>query len=252
MTEFAAQSVQFAWFVTDTSGLAAASLMVDVLALDPDIVQTNRTPSPQMPFLSSASRAEGQLKFVLNVSPGRVDLFIQSATEPNETPIPVIDARQAFDSVIKGLERKEAVGLKNVYRFAVVSNFLEQKENLEASNRAFSEKVGIPYIGGAMDQSFGLNVRKAIDGIEGEVNRLVRYSVDTLQQLEMIAPAPGVFDFNNGRIIKESFFLRTAIDVNNVPVNAVFFDAPQILMMSKAFSQENISLYEMRQISEIA
>lgn len=222
-----------------------------LLGLEPDVMQSNRTPNPQMPFLSSAARAENDLKFTLNVSPGRIDIFVQPATDLNKQIIPVINAKKALDAVTKRLERKGALDLKNVYRFAVVCAFLDQMANLDTVNKAFFDKVGLPYMAGATDQSLSLNVRKNIGGIKPEVNRLVRFSVDMLQQLEMIAGGPGPIDLNNGRVINEALFLRSSIDVNSVPMSAEFIDPAQMLAMAKAFSGEVISLYEMKSVGEM-
>lgn len=251
MSDFTAQSVQFAWFVVDTSEMKADTLMKGILALDADTVQSNRAPSTQMPFLSSATRVEGQLKFILNVSPGRVDLFIQPAADPVDINFPMLDAKLAFAAVIAGLERKGALGLPNVYRFAVVCAFLETVPSLEDANVAFFEKVGLPCIAGAVDQNFSLNLRKSFNEPKIEVNRLVRYSVDIFQQLEMISHTSGLADFSGGRVVKESHFLRSTIDVNNVPKNSVIFDAGQVLAMAKAFTQEATSLHRMRHIGEM-
>ncbi|GGE17840.1 hypothetical protein SAMN05421774_105315 [Gemmobacter megaterium] len=252
MTDFSAQSVQFAWFVVDTSTMMADTLMKGILALDADTVQSNRVPSPQMPFLSSATRVEGKLKYTLNVSPGRVDLFIQPAADPTDGLFPMMDAQHAFASVIGGLERKGSLSLPNVYRFAVVCAFLDAAAGLEDANVAFFKKVGLPYLAGATDQDFSLNLRKSIDEPRVEMNRLVRYSVDLVQQLEMIAPASGFANLSNSRLIRELYFLRSTIDVNNVPTNSVFFDGCQVLAMAKAFTEEAANLHRMRNIGELA
>lgn len=252
MTEFAAESVQFAWFLSDTSGLAAGDLMNGLLGLEPDVTQSNRTPNPQMPFLSSAARIENNFQFVLNVSPGRIDLFVQPAAGSDKQGFPQIDAQQAFEIVIRFLERKGTVDLQNVYRFAVVCAFLDEMENLEIVNKAFFDKVGMRCMTGATDQNFSINVRKYFDGIKPEVNRLVRYSVDQLKQLEMIAMGPGAINLNNGRVVSEIFLLKTVIDVNSVPVNAYLIDGTELLSMAKAFSGEAMSLHKVNTIGDMA
>jgi hypothetical protein len=252
MTKFTAESVQFSWFLADTSGLVAGDLMNKLLDLEPDLTQSNRTPNPQMPFLSSATRVENDFKFILNVSPGRTDLIVKSATEPDEQPFKQIDVQKAFEIVIRYLERKGSVGLQNIYRFAVVCAFLDEVESHEKANKAFFEKVGLRYMAGAMDQSFIVNVRKNFDGIEPEVNRLVRYSIDHFQQIEMINVGPKSINLNNGSVVSEAFLLKTVIDVNSVPRSEYIIDGSELLSMAKAFSEEIMYVHKINTIGDMA
>jgi hypothetical protein len=252
MTDFATQSVQFAWFVSDTTNLVADGLMQNMLDLQPDTVQTNRVPSPEAPFLSSAVRAEGKFKFILNVSPGRVDLYVQPQVDGSSPTLPLIDAREGITLVLDALRRNSPVGLTSVYRCAVVCIFLDREESSESANTAFARKVGIPAVHGAIDQNFTINVRKRLPEAICEVNRILHYSVDKIQQMEVMNLASGRFDVNNGRVVAETYFIRTAIDVNNIPEEQIRLDDTNLHIYLDQFSKELIALKELDSVSEIS
>ena len=254
MSEFAARSVQFVWFVTDAAKLDAGNLFANLLGTEPDSVNKNRIPSPVAPYLTMAKRSDGEQSSTLSVSPGRIDLVVQpeqqqdmSVGRPAE-----LDARQVMLATLDRIESQAAFSVDGVYRIAVVCNYLEVFDAYAGAKSAFFSKIGLTEVeGDVSDLAFQINKRFAFEELNLSANRLLGTTIDLMQQLQVLGGSPALDFLSSGRIVKEFFILNTNVDVNNVPVAGRELAANEVLLGMRRFVDENLRVRQLSSVGEL-
>ena len=194
MPDLRAQSVQFVWFTWETPEQKADAIMQTLLGLEADRMQTNRAPGPAAPFLSSAVRVEQNVELTLNVSPGRIDLYAQPTMTEHLKGLPTLDADQQTSTILESLKGVDFSFLRNIYRLALVVKYVDPVDTLEDGKVRFFSKLGTTAVDGELtDLIFSINKRREVPKYGITTNRLLRYSVDTHQKIEV------GFDFNARR-----------------------------------------------------
>lgn len=232
-----AQSLQFAWFFGQTPDITADKAMKDLLGLDADQMQTNRVPSPQAPFLSSAVRSEGAREFRLDVSPGRADLFIKPAPDSAQPTrdMPLVNVSAAAQDVFERFKKGNVNCFGGVYRVAVVAPYLVHCSSLEEAQKIFFERVGIArFEGPVSDLAFSFNKRK-ISSVHGiSLNRIMNYSVSQFQNIRFNV---GPNNEGNNRVIATNYAFGMNVDINSVPVEGTIPTGSLLTLFEEIFDE---------------
>lgn len=254
MTDFASRTVQLAWFVNDTSKLQAAELFRTIFKEEADTVNQNRVPSPTAPYLSSAKRSEGKATTTLNVSPGRIDLFIQPEQVADVVPsgLATIDAKQTLLHSLELIRSATDFSLPGAYRIAVVCNFIEVFDQYSATKAAFFKRLGLQNIDGDVwDLAFQINKRFNYEPAGLSVNRLFSMNIELFQQVQVLGGSPALTFLSNGRVVNEAFILSYNIDLNNVPINGRLLERDEMTSAMQRFSEEVIRVRETEKIGDV-
>lgn len=212
-----AQSLQFAWFFLQTPDMSAEIAMKSLLGLDADQAQTNRVPTPQQPFLSSAVRSEGAFEYRLNISAGRADLFVtpSPSSPPASGEINLIDVKSAAVGVLERLHAQKWDDFGDIYRLAIVAPFIRVCKSLKEAQDALFERTGIDRIDGEItDLSFSFNKRKISSKTGIKLNRLIRYSTAEFHNIRFEI---GQNSPDAGRVAEIVHAFEMNVDVNSVP-----------------------------------
>lgn len=210
MTEFAARTVQFVWFVTDTGELDAGELLRALLNAEPDSINRNRVPSPTTPYLSSAKRTDDQRSVTLNESPGRIDLIVQPE-QPQDVGLgrpAEFDAKAVMLQFLDRFESARKFAVDGAYRIAVVCNYLEVFEQYSDVKANFFSKVGVAEVDrDVTDLIFQINKRFTFDGLKIAVNRRFTATIEMMQQVQVLGGSPALEFFSAvASVMSSSFF----------------------------------------------
>lgn len=186
MDNWGLQLVRLVLFKSDVSLFKAGSLYTQFTGEDPDHLQNNRTPNPAAPFLSLAV---GEVKDAANqvvVEPGRVMFEVACPDRANAGPW----AWRLRD----GIERADdAIGrLTPLFphfgafdRLAVHINLLRNVGTAAEAGQFFAEHVEVEAIPDALDLIYQFNRRSTSKFHKQQLNRLVRFSTSSIQELQM-------------------------------------------------------------------
>ena len=184
---------------------------------------------------STAHGVSGNLHYLLQVAPDRIDLVVNAPPTQNQDAPPIIgNFDEALEAAtLRGIEL--AAGYPTV-RYAVIGTFMSVVDTREESNAALVLEVPqANFPADCWDPSYQLNMRKELAGV-GPVNRLRRWSGGMVQmiQIQIGAGAPTPLP-----AISPKFIATAVIDVNTTPENPPQGDAEHIL---KALADELKSL----------
>lgn len=236
--------VQLVWFVPDASIYRANELLTALIGLEAEFYQTNKVPSPSVPFLSSAKLSEENITFTLNVSPGRIDLQVNPAEQAARTggEFPSFDPVTVFENVLARFSAESFDALSEVYRVASVAIFVEPCLDYSEAARKFFSYVGVEPLNGAVsDLSFQLNRPKEIFDSSISANHIVGLSVESYHQLEFTVGQQGAAG-GAGLAARELLFLAKTIDLNTVPAAGTFFTGKAIVDLMQYFNKEAIRI----------
>ena len=212
-----AQRLQFAWFFAETPDLTADEAMTKLLGLNADQMETNRVPSPQKPFLSSATCSEQEHEYRLNISTGRADLFVKCSPSVGQSvySMPLVEVGAVAKSILERFRQGDINCFGEVYRAAMVAPFLTICKSLDDAQNMFFDRVGIGKFSGPIsDLSFSFNKRKAAPDGLASLNRIINYSVTQFQNLQ-IDIGLGKIEANDA--VNSVFGFEMTIDINSVP-----------------------------------
>lgn len=254
MTDFASRTVQFAWFVNDTSKLKAAELFKALTGEEADTVNQNRVPSPAAPYLSSSKRTQGSTTTTLNVSPGRVDVFVQADQTPDlaHSGLVTINAKETLLQYMNLIQNAAEFDFSGVYRVAVVCNLIDTFDQYGEAKAAFFKRIGMKIIDGDVsDLAFQVNKRFNYDQVGLSINRLFSMNIEHFQQVQVLGGALPMSFLTGGRVVNEAFILSCNIDINNVPINGRQLDRKEMIAAMQRFSEEVITVHETEEIGDM-
>jgi hypothetical protein len=130
-----------------------------------------------------------------------------------------------------------------VERLALVINSSQEAETAEATSSLVSEIAGLrlPF-GDGTDMVFQINRRKSLSLVPGcELNQLMRWSADHIQQIEISSGPPKV----------QSLEIATlSVDVNTVPTTRTFPVSEQALIF-RDMNAEALRLSQANSVSAL-
>lgn len=165
------------------------------------------------PGMSQAFGAfrNGQLTVMLQ--PNRADFTMRPSEEGGEGGPPTFDdADAAIDAVRFALA--DYIADHNPARLGLVVNLSEGFDHIEDATRRFSEVTQIAVPEGAVDLTFGLNLKRKFGHAGWEMNRLLRWTTSTLFFLQFDANQI-VSPPQQPQVIKQ--LTNMVVDVNTTP-----------------------------------
>lgn len=223
---WAVESLQVVWFKPDVQYVDARSVFAGAYGREPDSYQSNRSITPTTPFLNLASSNSSGVLERVQVGPGRIDLQISMAQNP-EVPFPTLpsgphDAIDALPDIVAGATA--VVG--TAYRVAIVTNLVRPADTAEEAAAVAAKYFGFHDWTDAIDANFQINRRKRFDGSQLLMNRLLRQNTVAVQGFALSVPQPGAF--SNIPTSTVAHGTQYMVDLNVVPTGAEF--PPDVLI----------------------
>ena len=214
------QNVRLVWFSNELALGTAVSLFESLFKCEADSVSSNRTPSPQNPFVETASGKVDQFQIEVQRQIGRIDLIIspESTGEPKDgMPFDLLDFEPTIEFVLSSIGKGN--WFPACFRVAMVTTSIELQSNLLEAQKKFSSFIGYDLsIPDSSDQFLQVNGRTKFG--DAQCNRIMQVSVVVIQGVQITVGAGGghqsmqsehnglnvVFDFNsvpNGDLLSE-------------------------------------------------
>ncbi|MCA0057124.1 hypothetical protein [Mesorhizobium sp. B261B1A] len=234
-----ALTIQMVWFTGDARRHSAATLFSQLLGIEPDAYQSNKSISAPVPFLSSASGVVDDLSYNLNVQPSRVDLLLQREAPPDQQPATIADPEVRLGKLI-AMSQSLSNLLTSVNRLALVTTLIQPAESHAAANKVAAEMIGIELPRYDVTEfSLQLNSRVPFDdGSKTQLNRFLKFGVVSFHSVFFEVGSPVMTPQS-----VQQFGASLSIDVNSVPVLEPLDPATQSDMWN-ALASETIRLRE--------
>lgn len=248
MAGWGAQLVQVSFFFLSPSDtLDVRTLFSSAFQIDADQTRTNKTPTPQLPFLSAASASAEDGYRVVQALPGRID-FLRTAPDPTESSRQqtLLAWEKELYALLTGVA--QASFPMDVVRLALNIELLSYVPNYEEGARALYNSMGIePIAEKASDLVFQINKRTTLTGHDNlAVNRIVQLSVVEIQKLIFTMPGQNTLTAPEVR-----YAARRQLDFNTVPSGRTF-NAEQRAPILEALAEEIAKFQATGSIREMA
>lgn len=210
------QSIQAVWFPISVDRVRASSIFEQVTGEEPSSVQSNKIPTPTNPFLGLASGRIGNIEVVVQVQPGRVDLFVNPIIDASnqEDLFQLLETGKALEFIARAIPK--ASDLQCV-RAALVVNTIIPTETVEDARILIEELVGFkPPFADYSDFIFQINHRANFKDPDFAMNRNIRYNSLTIQAVAVDSNGVGT------PFTIERFAAGVTIDLNSVVTGQVF------------------------------
>ncbi|MGP4752853.1 hypothetical protein [Agrobacterium pusense] len=223
------QSLQIAWFLASMEGVNVETIYSGLFGKEADSVQRSKVPTATNPFLGVASGAILSWQVVLQLQPGRLDLYVQPDPNNLSDVPPVINS----DIVIGWMEqilREKSDSFPPAIRLAFICNFLKTAPDLESSRREIAKLIDLDErITSYSDLLFQLN-RRCESGVpQIQLNRLLRWSTIVFQMLANATNMPVATE--------EKHASSLMVDVNTVINGQIFTKVEQVPIFNSMISQ---------------
>jgi len=220
MESWGLQTIQFVLFRDDVDGFKANSLFQTFAGDEADNIQNNRTITAATPFHSLASGTVDERYYQVTVQPGRVDFQVSCPDRPQSGPW----AWKIKDGLLllhkhldKILSLQKLIG--NTSRVAVPVTLLRNVGSQKEASNFIASHIGNEQFSDAIDLVFQLNrpVNSELKGVA--INRLMRFTAATLQQItmQMQENGPKAIGQSSARYIASCL-----LDINTVPTGKNF------------------------------
>lgn len=245
------QSIQFVWFPKEVNGSMAESLFLTITGSEPDTVLTSKAVSQRNPILGQAHGQSDTLRTVVEVRPGRIDLHLLPAEsfDGEDDGADDLPTAETIDSVLSALSDRVSEIIGPVTRLSIALKSREERDNYEqAANdgiQAFGMNFGLTNF---TDFQAQINKRLRVDGMP-ELNRLVRFSVESLQKLSL-----EVGRANESRVIpieQERIYSAMLLDFNTV-VDGAEIDARKCREIFSFIAEEAIRFAAIRKVDALS
>lgn len=209
MSNWGAASIQLVWFTGEARHKDASAIYELVAGEEAETVQTSRSPSPANPFLSVAAGTVSGRHMRATVQAGRIDLIVEPVAKDGP-PQFMDDTAEWMDRLVRAA-RDPSLDFPTVNRLALVLNLGVSVGSYTQGFSLINEKLGgaIPFNDGS-DFMLQVNRRAEIDDII--INRLLRFNISGIQQVQFAFGIPAVIPFST-----EIYVNMFMIDVNILP-----------------------------------
>ncbi len=214
MPDLGIQNIQFVLFKTDVAGERASTLYSKFVATEPDSTQTNRSPSPAAPHLTTASGVHAERFCNVQVMPGRVDFFVTHPDRPQSGPWAwkLEEGITILEESAGSLAERVLPTFGRTVRVAVIVTLLRNCPSQTEANATILERVGIEALAGAMDIAVQFS-RRSPSVVKGfTLNRLLRFATSTSR--ELLVSADGMAQSFASH---ERHLATLQVDLNTVP-----------------------------------
>lgn len=231
-------NIQIVWFAVNADSVDAPSAYKALTGNEVDGFEKNRVPSQKSPFLSRAFGVTDSKSSRVQVSPGRVDWFIEPQSQDDDLPYEkLLDTKAAIESARETIEGLAGELIGDVTRVSVVTRLIREVATPDEANHGLVEICGIPLAPeGLKDLAFQANKRKRLtSGVE--INRLARFSIETASVIMLAV------NQNTGQAVQtspqknEKYAVRVDLDFNTVPSGTVFGIAQQKELFGALFDE---------------
>jgi len=241
MSNWGAQFLQLGWFTPNARNLSASGLFELLFGRQPDQIQQNKVPTPAAPFLSFASSVEGDVEYRVISQPGRIDAYILVPDDlsVSRSGAPILAKTDAHLTL---LQERVGAGCEFVgesLRLALVLNLLQQMDSVDAATKLINERIGgmIPF-DGASDLNVQVNRRRQLKSVpHTQINRLNRFAVVILQQINMALAGPFQQSDQPLSVVNEFIAANHHIDVNTVPSGQGLTPGQQVQIWNEMFAE---------------
>lgn len=214
-----AQTLQAVWFSPRAREVDAARIYLAMTGREPDTVQTNKAPQAANPFLGVAQGALEHADAVVQVQQTRVDFFL-NASSREAVVLPLIsDTDRHIDDFVTNFQNA-ADAVPDVIRCALVLNCLKPAPSLEEAASLVGWAISSPIdLRHATDLGFSANIQKTFANGDFRMNRVLRWSADTYQMLNVQVGMPSMAVAPTATTL-EQFAATHYIDINMAPVRS--------------------------------
>lgn len=210
-----AQSIQLSFFAPEAQKIRADVLFSQAFGQDADLVQSNRTPSPEAPFFSLAVGSTDNIDSRVQVQPGRIDLIVAPKEGAAGDSIPLFDVKDNLARVRRSLSNINVEDEK-ISRVAVLVQLMRIFHTLPEVTAFLLDQADIKIdLSGVSDFNMQLNRRRRLESWGNhEMNRLVTLTENIFQRVQLQFAAP-----NSGpRPVGINYFGGgVLVDINSAP-----------------------------------
>ena len=191
-------------------------------------------PTPQATFFSQANGVINSVLHNIRVNPSRVDWFITSPMEDDDSPYEeLMDVDVQLELIRERLSRLEVGTFKNVTRVSLVTGLNQSVADAEEANRKIIDLCQLPLQAtGLHDLSFQFNRRGQFGDGTTLINRLGKVSAEMLSKMAMqVAQDNGA----NGQFMTTGEVYHSVsvmLDFNTVPTGDAILDATQLAIFA--------------------
>lgn len=210
-----ARSLQLAWFTTGAEAASALPLFTAMFGREPDAFQKLQPPQVPFPITVQAFVKDG-IEHKLQTYSGRVDYIISGVQQAPELPLLPGSVDAHLQSALATAKLGFGV-VGNINRAAVILSLAEKVPSLQAGADFFTGLFdGAVTFAEQTDLQFQMNSRLHGVGGQSSVNRLTRWTCDSIQFQQIVNLAGGAGGTISSEIV-EMFYINYTIDVNTVP-----------------------------------
>jgi hypothetical protein len=210
-----AQNIQLSYFAPEAQDVNAQKLFTSFFGFEPDMVQSNRTPTPDAPFYSSSTGGGGDFSPRVQVLPGRIDIFQLPRTTGVEQSLPLFDPVVQLDRFKLSAKMLGYPGVR-VSRIAIQTQLFRLFPSIGEVSEFLLEQADFKeaYRGGT-DLQLQLNIRKPLNAWSGrEMNRIVTLTQNVFQKVQLQFPGPHM---GAQPVAINEFGAGILIDINSAP-----------------------------------
>lgn len=228
LASWRAGSIQLVWFSASADALSSSAFYETLFGREADNVQSNRLPTG-----AKATAASGNLDNVnlqVSAQQGRIDVVVRPLPGPLSGAITLDDADGRLDWLLSKLRSLTAPPVSN--RLALVVTYHIPATGLTQAAGVINKELNdLLAFTDSTDLSFQVNRRRPFGFNDNIVmNRLIRYSVETLQEVQ----------FAGNAIVSsqtEVFVATHMIDTNTVPTRREYDSADHLKIWEELFAE---------------
>lgn len=244
-------SIRAVWFTSGTVDVPVDELFRSFFGFEPEAVQRNRTPSPQNPFFAVASGPFQELICEIQWQPGRFEIILSENESIPQEDYPSFKTEKGLEILTRGIERTFTI-LPDAFRLAVVTNLVLPVPDYETGRKELADLTSFnPDIGDTSDFMLQLNKRKLISE-KLEVNRVLRWSVNALQNVQVTVNAPFGGLPLPPSVVGTKFAASVLLDINTVPTFAKPIVGDEQLRILTEMVKETSRLASHRSVNSLA
>ncbi len=238
------QSIQAAWFLAGIDDVDVEFIYRGLFGVQPDTMQVNRVPGPTNPFLGVATGNLNRWQAVLQLQPGRLDLYVQpDPNAPDGNIPPTLNSEEVIGWLRATLFQKSEYFPSSI-RLAFICNFLKKTDDIEAARDEVAHLLNLDErLTSYSDLVFQLNKRRMIGTPAIEVNRLLRWA--TVGFHSVVFNNPMGAGLHSALSTLEKHAASLMVDVNTVVGSKIFAKQEQATIFGDMIS-EALRLGEIR------
>lgn len=214
-----AQHVQFSYFAANANAASASRIFEHAFQMEPDVAQSNKTPSPENPFYSVAESridlSEEQINGRIQIQPGRLDIVFTPVSATGTDSLPLLNPLELYEAISADIIGEFVDSLK-VFRLSTFAQLAKSFKDQADANAFLLAQAGMGgQFADTTDFILQFNRRRPFAGDNRRwMNRLFRLTETAVQQVDLVLSGTELPQTSTALV---HYLAGVLIDVNSVP-----------------------------------